>query len=74
LAPDLLPQQVPDTQLSLPLLLDVQLKREYAEAEVSGKEKIDNHETYIVDATRKDDKRERLYFDVDTGLLLRRIS
>ena len=71
---DLLPQQVPDMQLSLPFLLDVQLKRQYSEAEVSGKEKIDNHEVYVVDATRKDDKRERLYFNAENGLLVRRIT
>jgi Photosynthetic reaction centre cytochrome C subunit len=71
---DLSRQQLSDTRLSLPLLLDVGLNREYLEAEVSRKEKIDNRETYVVDATRKDDKRERLYFDSETGLLLRRIS
>lgn len=71
---DLSRQQLSDTRLSLPLLLDVGLKREYSEAEVSRKEKIDNRETYVVDATRKDGKRERLYFDSETGLLLRRIS
>ena len=71
---DLLPQQVPDTDLSLPLLLDVQVKRQYIEATVSGKEKINNRDAYIVDATRKDNKRERLYFEVESGLLLKRIS
>ena len=71
---DLLPQQVSDMQLSLPFLLDLQLKRQYSEAAVSGKEKIDNHDAYVVDATRKDDKRERLYFDVQNGLLVRRIT
>jgi hypothetical protein len=71
---DLSRQQLSDTRLSLPLLLDLGLKREYSEAEVSRKEKIDNHETYLVDATRKDGKRERLYFDSETGLLVRRIS
>jgi hypothetical protein len=71
---DLSPDQVPDTKLSLPVLLDAQLKRQYSETEVSGREEIDGHDVYLVDATRKDDKRERLYFDVETGLLLRRIS
>jgi len=71
---DLLPDQVPDMQLSLPLLLDVQLKKQYSEIDVSGKEKIDNRDAYIVDATRKDNKRERLYFDTENGLLVRRIS
>lgn len=71
---DLLADQVLDTQLSLPLLLDIQLKRQYVEAEVSAKEKINDRDAYVLDATRKDDKRERLYFDVENGLLLRRIS
>jgi hypothetical protein len=71
---DLSPDQVPDMQLSLPLLLDVQLKKQYSEIDVSGKEKIDNRDAYVVDATRRDDKRERLYFDTENGLLVRRTS
>lgn len=71
---DLLPDQVPDMQLSLPLLLDLQLKKQYSEIDVSGKDKIDNRDAYVVEATRRDDKRERLYFDIENGLLVRRIS
>jgi hypothetical protein len=71
---DLLGQQLSDARLSLPLLLDIGLKREYSELEVSGKEKIDNSDVYLVDATRKDEKRERLYFDAESGLLVRRIT
>jgi hypothetical protein len=71
---DLLGQQLSDTRLSLPLLLDIGLKREYSELEVSGKEKIDNRDVYLVDATRKDERRERLYFDAESGLLVRRIT
>jgi hypothetical protein len=71
---DLSPDQVPDMQLSLPLLLDIQLRKQYSEIDVSGKEKIDNRDAYVVDATRRDDKRERLYFDTENGLLVRRIS
>jgi photosynthetic reaction center cytochrome c subunit len=71
---DLLGQQLSDMRLSLPLLLDIGLKREYSEIEVSTKEKIDNRDVYVVDATRKDQKRERLYFDAENGLLVRRIT
>jgi hypothetical protein len=65
-ASDLLPEQVPDMQLSLPLLMDIQLQRQYSEVEVSGKEKINQRDAYVVDATRKDGRRERLYFDMMT--------
>jgi hypothetical protein len=71
---EMLPQQVRDVQLRLPLLLDVGLKDQYSELTVSAKTKIENQIVYEVDATRKDDRREKLYVDVETALLVRRIT
>jgi hypothetical protein len=39
---------------------------------VLAKEKVGTRESYVVGATSRDDSRERLYFDADTGLLIRR--
>ena len=38
----------------------------------AGKDKIDGKEVYVLRGTTPDNRRERLYFDVETGLLLRR--
>ena len=71
---EMLPQQVRDVQLRLPLLLDIGLKDQYSELTVSAKIQIENQIVYEVDATRKDDRREKLYVDVETALLVRRIT
>lgn len=71
---EMLPQQVRDVQLRLPLLLDVGLKDQYSELTVSAKTQIENQIVYEVDATRKDDRREKLYVEVETALLVRRIT
>jgi len=39
---------------------------------VLGKEKIGDREAFVVGATSRDDSREKLYFDAETGLLVRR--
>src|SRR5205085_1749215 len=41
---------------------------------VSGQDKIDGGDVFVLSAIRFDNKRERLYFDVENGLLRRRIS
>jgi hypothetical protein len=67
-------QQLEDVKLSLALFGNLKLKEQFSKFEVEGKEKIYNRDVYILDATRADQKREHLYFDVETGLLLRRVS
>jgi hypothetical protein len=39
---------------------------------VLARERVLGREAYAVGATSRDDTRERLYFDVDSGLLIRR--
>src|SRR5713226_9687088 len=41
---------------------------------VSGKDKIGDREVYVIGATLPDNRGERLFFDAETGLLLRRIG
>lgn len=48
------------------------IKQSYPSMRVLGKEKVGDREAYRVGATSKDDERETLYFDVETGLLIRR--
>ena len=54
--------------------MDVGLKNQYSELTVSAKTQIEHQIVYEVDATRKDDRREKLYVDVEIALLVRRIS
>jgi photosynthetic reaction center cytochrome c subunit len=51
---------------------DVKLKEQFREMSVAGRERVDGREFYVVQATRSDGPSERLYFDVATGLLVRR--
>jgi hypothetical protein len=50
------------------------LKKEFTKLEMAGIEKVRDRETYVVVGYPADETPERLYFDRDTGLLLRRAS
>ena len=71
---ELVGEQLGDQKLSFPLFQILKLKDQYASFRVSGRDKIDERDVYVVNAVRLDDKLERLYFDVENGLLRRRIS
>jgi hypothetical protein len=71
---ELVGEQLADQKLSLPLFSIVKLKDQYSSFRVSGRDKIDDRDVYVVSAVRSDNKPERLYFDVESGLLRRRIS
>ena len=51
---------------------DVKLEEQFKTMNVSGRERIDGREFYVVLGTRPDDQIERLYFDTQTNLLVRR--
>jgi hypothetical protein len=57
-----------------PFLFAAQLKHEYSELDVAAQEKIDNADVYVLNATRRDNIHERLYFDAQNGLLVRRVT
>jgi hypothetical protein len=63
-----------DASLALPLSVTIGLRGEYVKAETTKMDQINDHKTYVVTATRTDEKQERLYFDAENGLLLRRVS
>ena len=67
-------QQLQDVKLSLPLFGNLNLKDQFTKFDVVGTDKIDNHNVDVVKATRPDQKREHLYFDSESGLLLRRVT
>jgi outer membrane lipoprotein-sorting protein len=52
---------------------DIKLREQFSRMTVAGKEKIDDRDVYVVRAGTADGARERLFFDAETGLLVRRI-
>lgn len=67
-------QQLEDANLALPLSATIKLRVHYTKVETSQTDKVNDRPAYVVIGTRADGKRERLYFDVENGLLVRRIS
>lgn len=55
------------------LYYDLKLKERYSELRMNGKAKIGEQEVYVVEARPLNNKSERLFFAVKSGLLLRRI-
>jgi hypothetical protein len=50
------------------------LKARYTNTRLIGKDKIGEHEVYVVAGQVNDDQRDRLFFDTQTGLLLRQVT
>jgi len=71
---ELVGEQLADQKLSFPLFGILRLKDQYSSFRVSGRDKIDDRDVYVVSGVRSDNKPERLYFDVQSGLLIRRIG
>ena len=53
---------------------EIRLKELYRKLSVTGREKIGDHETYVVEAIPREGSPEKLYFDIQTGLLIRRAA
>lgn len=71
---DITGQQLSDLKMSLQLFRNLKLKEQYASVRLSGKSKIGERDVYVIIGTTPDKKRERLFFDVESGLLLRRVT
>ena len=52
---------------------DFKLKEQYSKMDVAGKEMLGGHEAYVIEALNQDSKTERLFFDAQSGLLLRKV-
>lgn len=68
------PVEVAQLQSSVGLLRHIRLKEQFTSARVRGRDKIGERPVYVVVASTADNRQERLFFDAETGLLLRRIS
>jgi len=53
---------------------DIKLKDQFSRIAMAVKDKIDGREVYVLRGTTTDNRRERLYFEVQSGLLVRRVS
>ena len=56
------------------LFRDLKLEGQFTRLAFGGKDKIDGKDVYVLRGQGIDGKGQRLYFDVQTGLLLRRIT
>ena len=52
----------------------LKLKEQYSKPPRVRKDKLNDRDVYIIDGTTTDNRRMRLYFDANTGLLLRRTT
>jgi zinc protease len=52
----------------------VELKKNYTKMIVTGIERVDEHDTYVVEATRAEGAPDRMYFDTQTALMVRSVN
>lgn len=65
-------RELADTVRDADLLRYVNLRATYPQMRVLSSEQIAGREAYAVGATSREDSREKLYFDAQTGLLVRK--
>lgn len=70
----LAPAEVAQLQNSIGLLRHIRLKEQFTSMRWRGIQSIGDQRTHMVIGTTADNRQERLFFDTQTGLLLRRIS
>jgi hypothetical protein len=59
---------------SMLLFGNIKLKEQYTRLRTAGREKVGERDAYVVLATRAENDTERLYFDVETGFLVRKVT
>jgi zinc protease len=52
----------------------LELRKLYTKMAVTGIERVDEHDTYAVEATRAQGAPDKMYFDMQTGLLVRSVN
>ena len=67
-------QQLADLKLSLQIFRNLKLKEQYTRLRFGGRDKVGDRDAIVLNAGTADNRTERLYFDAENGLLLRRIS
>jgi photosynthetic reaction center cytochrome c subunit len=68
------PSEISGLQGTLGLVRHIRLKEQFKSTRVRPAEKIGDRPVVMVIGTTLDDRQERLYFDAETGLLMRRVS
>jgi hypothetical protein len=71
---DLSPEETAYLQRYPDIYKDIKLGEQFTRMNVVGKPKFDGRDVYLVRANTASGKREQLYFDAETGLLVRRIT
>lgn len=71
---DIMGGQLADLKMSLQLFRNLKLKEQYTSVRLGRRDKIGDREVYVITGTTANKRRERLFFDAETGLLLRRIT
>src|SRR5215831_13226461 len=56
------------------LFRNLRLKEQYTRMRVVGRDKVGDRDAIIINAATADNQQERLYFDAENGLLLRRMT
>jgi len=67
-------QELANAKGSMQFFRNLKLKEQYASLRFGGRDKIGDRDALIVVGTTADKKRERLFFDTQNGLLLRRVT
>lgn len=65
-------RELADVMRDADLMRYLNLRVAYPQMRVLTKERVADREAYVIGATSRDDSREKLYFDVQTGLLIRK--
>lgn len=66
--------QLADLKLSLQLFRNLRLKEQYTRLRFGGRDKVGDRDAVVLNAGTADNRVERLFFDAENGLLLRRIT
>jgi len=71
---EMVPEEITYLKRYPNLYADLKLKGQFSRLTVSGKQKIDGRDVYVLRGANVDGRREQLFFDVESGLLIRRIT
>lgn len=66
-------RQLTDLKEDADLMRYLSLRVSYPQMRVLAKESVGDRSAYVIGATSRDDSREKLYFDAETGFLIRKL-
>lgn len=68
---DLSPGELAGAKVDEDFYRDIRLKELYPKMQLKGKVKVSDRDAYLIEATSESGSTDKLYFDVETGLLVR---